>query len=652
MHMSCATILPATDRTSSTGGSNGIDAPSAFERYNELGLALLGGLLLLAGFITHLVDGPHALRLTLLACSAIATSTRTFPEAIESLRDLRLNVDVLMFVAAGGAAVLGAYEEGAFLLFLFGLGSAGQHLAVDRARRSIDALAQLAPDTALVVEENDETREVHVDEITADTILLLRPFDRIALDGVITDGASAIDESMLTGESVPVDKTIGDEVFAGTMNASGTIRMRVTRAAKDSTLARIMQLVQEAQQGKSSTQRFTDRIETFYVPAVFIIAILLLLIPPMLFDGAWATWFYRAMAFLTAASPCALAIGTPAATLCGIARGAQLGVLIKGGQYLDTLGTIDAVAFDKTGTLTRGQPEVVNVTAIDGMHEDDILATAAAIDRDITHPLADAIVDAATARDLEIPRADDVEQIPGVGARGTMNNHHIDVVKPSAVTDDHWPASLREQADIEAHEGRSLVLVCRDDVPIGLISLADQVRDEARTTIDRLHAMGVSKQLMLTGDHRATAEAVARTIDLDDVHADLKPDEKLHLIDELQSKHGDVAMVGDGTNDAPALARATVGVAMGAGSSDVALETADIAMIGSSLERLPDAIGLSRASRRIIMQNLIIALAVILIVAPLGALGIARLGLAVLLHEGSTIIVVLNSLRLLGYRAK
>ncbi|MCA9295947.1 MAG: HAD-IC family P-type ATPase, partial [Phycisphaerales bacterium] len=321
-------------------------------QYNELILALLGGVLLVAGWVTYLNDGPHAWRVALLALSAIVTSTRTFPEAIESLGTLRLNVDVLMFVAAGGAASLGHFEEGAFLLFLFGLGSAGEHLAVGRARRAIEALSSLAPDTANVIDDSGEIIARDVETIDVGTLILMRPFDRIALDGVIIDGQSAIDESMLTGESVPVDKTVGDDVFAGTMNSAGTIRVRVTKASSESTLARIMTLVQEAQEGRSATQRFTDRVESWYVPLVFVMTILLLVIPPMLFEQSWSMWFIRSMAFMTAASPCALAIGTPAAILCGIARSAQLGVLVKGGEYLETLGRIDAIAFDKTGTLT------------------------------------------------------------------------------------------------------------------------------------------------------------------------------------------------------------------------------------------------------------------------------------------------------------
>jgi len=620
-------------------------------RYNELGLALFGGALLLAGFLVHLGDGPHTLRLLLLGSCAVVTSTRTFPDAIASLRRLRLNVDVLMFVAAGGAASLGHHEEGAFLLFLFGLGSAGEHLAVGRARRAIEALYDLAPETAQVVDDDGTIVERAVESIEPGTTLVIRPFDRIPLDARIIDGNTSIDESMLTGESIPVEKTIDDDIFAGTMNGAGMVRAITTHRAGETTLARIMTLVEQAQEGRSATQRFTDRVEAWYVPFVFAATIVMLLVPPLLFDGAWATWFIRAMAFMTAASPCALAIGTPAAILCGIARSAQLGVLVKGGEYLESLGRLDAVAFDKTGTLTRGAPEVVDVIAVDGLAPMDVVARAAAIERDVVHPLADAIVRYADEHDADVLLARTVTQTPGIGAHAVVDDERIAVIKPSKTDGAVLPASLRDAMDAWTTAARTLVLVTRNDEPIGIIGLADHVRDEARDVVRQLRELGIEKQTLLTGDHVDTAKAVASQVGIDDVHADLSPEDKLHRIDALRERHGGVAMIGDGVNDAPALARATVGIAMGAAGTDAALETADIALMANALHRLPDAIGLSRAARRIIVQNLVIALSVIIVVAPLGALGYADLGLAVLLHEGSTIVVVINALRLLAYRA-
>ena len=615
----------------------------------ELTLAISGGVLLLAGFIVHLADGPAWLRIGLLALSAIATSTKTFPEALESLGKLRVNIDQLMFAAAAGAAALGHYEEGAFLLFLFGLGAAGEHIALSRARGAINALASLAPDTALVLDAAGATLETPVEDVDVGALVLVRPYDRVPLDADIVEGRSSIDESTITGESVPVEKQPGDPVFAGTMNTDAAIRIRVTRPSSDSTLARVLKLVAEAQEGKSTTQLLTDRVERWYVPFVFI-ATAGVLFTLLILDVAWGHAFYRSMAFMTAASPCALAIGTPAAVLCAVARAARLGVLFKGGGYLDTLAGVRAFAYDKTGTLTQGKPMLTDIIPADSISPDQLLALAAAVEAQATHPLADAIVAAARARNLTLPAATDASQIPGSGARARIGGAIIAVLKPAAVPPERWPGALRSAADTLASRGQTLTIVTRDDAPIGLISLADTIRPSAAPVVDTLRTLGIEHQIMLTGDNATTADHIASLIHLDEVHAELLPAEKLELIHRLVDRYRVVAMVGDGVNDAPALAAASIGIAMGAAGADVAMETADVALMGASLENLPRAVRLSRFARMIIRQNLVIALGVIAIVAPLGAMGVANLGIAVLLHEGSTIIVVLNSLRLLRFR--
>ncbi|USO00198.1 MAG: heavy metal translocating P-type ATPase [Phycisphaeraceae bacterium] len=619
----------------------------------QLALVLAGGMLLINGWMVHLLDGPDWLRVTLLALSALCTSTETFPEAIAALRRRQLDVDVLMFVAAAGAAALNHYEEGAFLLFLFGLGAAGEHLALSRARRSIKALTDVAPDTAAVLDEDGRESIVKVEEVRVGQRVLVRPFDRLPVDGVVTSGTSSVNQATLTGESTPVDKGEGDEVFAGSMNGEGRLIVEVTRASSDTTLARVIRLVEEAQASKSPTQLFTDKVERLYVPFVFLATLILIVLPPLLTELGWGICFYRAMAFLTAASPCALAIGTPAAILCGVARSAQIGVLVKGGAYLESLGRVNAIAFDKTGTLTRGRPAVTGITAAAGITEDDLLTLAAAVESQVTHPIADAVVEEASRRGLAIPSADDVRQVGGSGASGVVGGRRVTIGKPS---------SMPESASLDDRTGRAIesaleqgvtsVVVADESRVLGFLGIADELRPEAEPTLKELHRLGVRYVTMLTGDHTTAARAMAERAGLDDWHAELLPEDKLRVIDELNAKYGHVAMVGDGVNDAPALAKADIGIAMGAAGADVAMETADVVLMGSDLEHLPRAIALSRFAKSLIAQNLVIALGVIAVVSPLAALGYANLALAVLLHEGSTVVVVLNSLRLLRYGRK
>lgn len=638
---------------------------------SQLQLVSIAGVLLLTGALSHWFGVSAFVWAPMLLLSAVLSSTRTAPEAWESVRSFRVNIDVLMFAAATGAAALGHYEEGVFLLFLFGLGAAGEHAALDRAERAISSLAAMAPDTANVVDESTgNTTEIAVEAVSVGSVIIVRPFDRVPLDGSIIEGRSAVDESTLTGEPTPVDKAPGDQVFAGTMNSAGSLRVRVDKPASASTIARILEMVEAARSNASPVERFTERVERWYVPMVFVMTGFVLAIPPLLLSAEWGRSFYRSMAFMTAASPCALAIGTPAAILCGLARAAQLGVLIKGGAFLELLGRADAVAYDKTGTLTEGRPIVESVvadastlndvfnTAVRSNLADDefVLMLAAAVEREVTHPLADAIVDAAQAAELEVPEANDVSQIPGVGAEGVVRfgglSAKVGVVKPSAVSGLDESGVLADASRTLAETGASLVVVTIDGRPAGVVSLVDAPRAGSRRVIERMRTLGIRHQVMLTGDHDATARHVAQSLGLDSYHASLTPEEKLREIDRLKQEHGLVAMIGDGVNDAPALAEASVGVAMGAAGADVALETADVALMGSNLARLPDAVELSRAARGMIRQNMIIALGVIGIVAPLAAAGYASLGVAVLLHEGSTVVVVLNSLRLLGFKPR
>ncbi|MEX0774258.1 MAG: heavy metal translocating P-type ATPase [Phycisphaeraceae bacterium] len=671
-------------------------------------MAVLAGVFLLAGFLVYMLGGPQPIRLALLFVSYICGGFYPSQDTVRTLLRLRLDIDVLMFAAAFGAAALGHYEEGAMLLFLFSLGGAGENLAMNRARSAIQALTRLAPQTAMLILDSGERREVGVEELRIGDRVFVAPGQQVPADGNIVQGASAVNQAPITGESIPVEKTQGDPVFAGTLNGNGALEVQVLKRAQDNTLSKLIRMVEEAQSTKSPTQAFTDKVEQWYVPLVVVATVLVAVVPPLAgleprreHASDWAGWFYQAMAFLTAASPCALAIGTPAAVLSGIARAARSGVLIKGGIHLENLGRVRAIAFDKTGTLTMGRPRVTDVVPVGdetGRQGDEetrgqatdatrlagdaqrptaseisnsILALAAAVERGSRHPLAQAIVRAAEERGLTTLAAEQVEQTPGMGIRGNVEGRDIHVGRVSHA-DNGEVAALEEM-------GKTVVAVSEGQRMLALIALADEPRPGVNQMIAQLRALGIRQTIMLTGDNERTAAAIAKHVGIDQYEANLMPEQKLARIRELDREHGRVAMVGDGVNDAPALANATVGIAIGgagvspsttpgggageptsragedtsgAGGSDVAMETADIVILGKDLHRMAEAIGISRFSRHIILQNLLIALGVIAVVAPVAALGFAPISAAVLLHEGSTVLVVLNALRILRYRPK
>ena len=633
-------------------------------RETDIVMAVLAGLFLLAGFLVHVTGGPQEIRVALLLVSYVCGGFYPAQDMVKTLAEFKLDIDLLMFAAAFGAAALGHYEEGAMLLFLFSLGGAGERLAMNRARRAIKALADLTPQTAMLIQPDGSRREVPVEELRIGDRVLVAPGQRLPADGEIVSGDSAIDQSPITGESIPVDKAPGDNVFAGTINGDGTLTIGVGKLASDNTLAKVVRMVEEAQTTKSPTQLFTDKVETWYVPLVVIATVALIVIPPMLglsprreHTSDWAGWFYQAMAFLTAASPCALAIGTPAAVLSGIARAARGGMLVKGGAHLENLGRVRAIAFDKTGTLTFGRPEVTDaVPLVDDVDEQALLSLACAVESGSRHPIAEAIVQSAEARGLSWTMAEDIDQTPGIGISGVVNGRSITVGRPNSFDETLAGVGVMRQRAIELEDaGRTVVAVSDHERILGLIGLADRARPEAKQMIADLKQLGVRHTIMLTGDNQRTAAAIARSVGIDEYVAELMPEDKVSKVRELDKRFGRVAMVGDGVNDAPAMANATVGIAIGgaAGSaSDVALETADIALLADDLGKLPDAMGVSRFARKIIVQNLVIALGVIAVLSPLAALGGTPIATAVLFHEGSTVLVVVNSLRILGYRKR
>ena len=624
-----------------------------YARNKELVWSLIAGALLVVAWVGERWLGlPAAAAIALYAASYAFGGFDLVRHWLGGLRKGRVtfDIDLLMLLAAIGAAILGEWAEGAFLLFLFSLAHALEHYALDRARGAIRALADLAPATARV-QRGDQIVEVPVEEVAAGETVVVRPAERIPVDGEVRSGRSVVNQAPITGESVPVEKAPGDEVFAGTIDGDGALQVTTTRVAGDRTLDRVVQLVEEAQTQKAPTQRFTERFERIFVPAVLVADLLLIVLPPLLGFWDWGTSFYRGMALLVASSPCALALGTPSAVLAGIAQAARNGVLIKGGAHLENLGTLRAIAFDKTGTLTVGEPRVTDLVPAPGTNEGELLAVAAAVERHSQHPLAEAVVRYASERRVTVPEAGDLESITARGVRSVVGEEVVEIGNLRLWEEAGVEVSedVRRAVETLQHAGRSTMAVRHGERWLGVIGVADRPREGVRAVLERLRGMGIGTLAMLTGDNRGVGEAIAREVGVDEVRAELLPEDKVTAIREMLAEHGQVAMIGDGVNDAPALANATVGIAMGGAGTAVALETADIALMGDDLGKLPFALGLSRKARGIIRQNLYISLSVIAVLILATTTGVFGIGPAVLVHEGSTLVVIANALRLLGY---
>lgn len=636
----------------------GVAAKSGwYTRNRELAWSLASGTLLFAGWMLDQKQwGANSVVLALFAGAYVFGARDNVGHLIGDLRrgKFHFNIDLLMVVAAVGAASIGEWAEGALLLFLFSLGHALEHYAMGRARHAIEALAELAPQTALVLRDGRE-EQLAIGQVRPGDQVIVKPGERVSVDGTIREGRSAVNQAPITGESVPVDKTPGDKVFAGTVNGEGALVIDVAVAVGDRTLDRVIKLVSEAQTLKAPTQRFTDRFERVFVPTVLVADVLLIVVPPVLGWWTWYESFYRAMALLVAASPCALALGTPAAVLSGIAQAARNGVLIKGGAHLEALGAIRSLALDKTGTLTVGEPAVTDLIAMTGVNDSLLLANAAAVEQRSQHPLARAVVRAAAARNLTVPAAGEMTSVMARGVRAPVNGAVVEVGRALLFEDAGVvvPTEVGEAvAKLEAL-GRSTMIVRRaGHAPefLGVLGIADEPRANAKATLALLRRAGIQRIVMLTGDNAGVGSAVGTAVGVDEVRASLLPEDKVTAIRELAA-HGPVAMVGDGVNDAPALAHATVGIAMGGAGTAAALETADVALMGDDLGRLPFAIGLSRQSRAIIKQNLLISLAVITILVIATMTGWVGIGPAVVVHEGSTLVVIINALRLLRFNS-
>ena len=588
-------------------------------------------------------------------------------EAAKKIAKGGFDIDFLMIAAAIGAAYIGSWAEGALLLFLFSLGHALEHYAMNKAKKSIEALNKLSPKTALI-KKNGKLTEIAIDDLKIKDVIVVKPNSKIAADGVIISGSSSIDQAPITGESMPVDKTYIEHtdnlpefkninkkhiVFTGSINGDGSLEVLVLKLSKDSTVARLIKMVSEVETQKSPTQRITKKFEKWYVPIV-ILLVFLLCFAYLIIDESFNTSLYRAITVLVAASPCALAISTPSAVLSGIARAAQKGVLIKGGKALEDLGEITTIAFDKTGTLTEGKPKLTNVIPINNYNEIEFVTLVLEVESLSNHPLAKAIVnDIITKYNIEPQNnATNVNAIQGKGIEALYNSNKVLIGN----------VNLMESACIKVEEaviskmqnllslGQTVMIVAIKNEIIGLISVMDLPRETAANTLKQLKEIGIKHMIMLTGDHQNVGDAIAKQIGLTEAKGNLLPEDKVTEIKKLIKQFNKIAMVGDGVNDAPAMALSTVSVAMGAAGSDVALETADVALMSDKIENLPFLIGLSRQSKRTIKQNIFISLGVVALLVPVTILGLTNIGLAVAFHEGSTIVVVLNALRLLRYK--
>ena len=587
------------------------------------------------------------------AIAIIAGGALVFPKALRSFKTFSLDMNALMTVAVAGAVAIGEHAEGAAVVFLFSLSELLESWSVGRARTAIQALMQLAPDTALV-RRDGKVREVSASEVAVGETIFVKSGQKVPLDGTILKGSSAIDQAPITGESMPVEKKEGDPVYAGTINCEGSLEIQTTRAAGDTTLSRIIKMVEEAQQQKAPAQRFVDVFAKYYTPAVMVLALLVGLVPPLLFNAVWMDWIYRALVLLVIACPCALVISTPVSIVSGLTAMARRGVLIKGGAYLETLGSLRALAVDKTGTITEGKPRVLDVIALDGAPAVDIVRIAAAIDVHSTHPLAQAVVRHAEESKVTFDPAGNYKAKTGRGAEATIGGHDYFVgnhrlAHELGVCSEELETML---AEIET-DAKSVVLVghrphadCKGEV-LGVLTVGDAIRPNAAEAVRLLHDAGIRKVVMLSGDNSRTANAIARQAGIDEAQGDLLPEDKIEQVKKLAANFGSVGMIGDGVNDAPALAAASVGIAMGAAGTDTAIETADVALMRDDLMMVSEAICLGRRTLGVIRFNIAFALGIKAVFLILALLGHTSLWLAVLADTGATLFVIVNALRLL-----
>jgi Zn2+/Cd2+-exporting ATPase len=578
-----------------------------------------------------------------IASGGLAIWRRT----VSALRVRSLDINVLMTIAVIGAIAIGHYSEAATVIFLFAVSQVLEAQTLDRARRAIRALMDLAPVDALVRDAAGE-RRVDVNLVAPGTVIVIKPGEKIPLDGDVTAGRSAVNQAPITGESLPIDKAPGDAVFAGTINGRGALEVRVTRERRDTTLAKIIHLVERAQAQRAPSQALVERFARIYTPAVILLALAVVVVPPLALHAGWHDWIYRGLVLLVVSCPCALVISTPVSIVAALAGAARKGVLIKGGAHLERTSQVRCIAFDKTGTLTRGAVEVVDVVALDGVGASAILGLAASVEQRSEHPIGHAIVRHAAACGVTPAPADAVRALAGRGAEGDVAGARVLLGNHRLFEERHLCSdALHDRLEAINATGRTTVLVARDGEPIGIIAVADRPREAARDVVDLLRQQGIGAVVMLTGDGQTTARAIANELGVDEVRSELLPEDKVAAVEDLRRRYGSVAMIGDGVNDAPALASADVGIAMGVAGSDAALETADVALMTDDLLKIPYTIRLSRATVRNIKANLAISMVMKAAFVVAAVAGVATLWMAVLADTGASIIVIANALRLL-----
>ncbi|MGG3233697.1 heavy metal translocating P-type ATPase [Priestia flexa] len=582
------------------------------------------------------------------AASILIGGYSLFIKGLKNLSRLQFDMNTLMTIAIIGAAIIGEWGEGATVVILFAVSEALERYSMDKARQSIESLMDIAPKEALIRRGNDEMM-VHVDDIQVGDIMIVKPGQKLAMDGLVIKGTSTLNQAAITGESVPVTKTIDDEVFAGTLNEEGLLEVKVTKRVEDTTLSKIIHLVEEAQAERAPSQAFVDKFAKYYTPAIVILALLIAVVPPLLFGGDWSEWIYQGLAVLVVGCPCALVVSTPVAVVTAIGNAARNGVLIKGGIHLEEAGALKAIAFDKTGTLTKGIPAVTDIVTYGG-NENELMTITAAIEKGSQHPLASAIIRKAEENGLNFNGVsiEEFQSITGKGVKAKVNNEMYYVGSPNLFEELHGNIeSDRKQKIAEMQtQGKTVMVLGTEKEILSLIAVADEMRESSKEVISKLNQIGI-ETVMLTGDNQRTAAAIGKQVGVSNIKADLLPEDKLNFIKELRGKHQSVAMVGDGVNDAPALAASTVGVAMGGAGTDTALETADIALMSDDLSKLPYTIKLSRKALVIIKQNITFSLAIKLVALLLVMPGWLTLWIAIFADMGATLLVTLNSLRLL-----
>jgi len=604
-------------------------------------------LLVVSWFLGEQYGEEHILPTIGYAASILIGGYSLFIKGLKNLSRLQFDMNTLMTIAIIGAALMGEWGEGATVVILFAISEALERYSMDKARQSIESLMDIAPKEALI-RRGIEEMMIHVDDIQVGDIMIVKPGQKLAMDGLVVKGTSTLNQAAITGESVPVTKTIDDEVFAGTLNEEGLLEVKVTKRVEDTTLSKIIHLVEEAQAERAPSQAFVDKFAKYYTPAIVILALLIAVVPPLL-GGDWSEWIYQGLAVLVVGCPCALVVSTPVAVVTAIGNAAKNGVLIKGGIHLEESGALKAIAFDKTGTLTKGIPAVTDIVTYGG-NENELMTITAAIEKGSQHPLASAIMRKAEENGLNFNgvTVEEFQSITGKGVKAKVNSEMYYVGSPNLFEELHGIIeSGRKQKITEMQtQGKTVMVLGTEKEILSLIAVADEMRESSKTVISKLNNMGI-ETVMLTGDNQRTAKAIGKQVGVSDIKADLLPEDKLNFIKELRGKHQSVAMVGDGVNDAPALAASTVGVAMGGAGTDTALETADIALMSDDLSKLPYTIKLSRKALVIIKQNITFSLAIKLLALLLVMPGWLTLWIAIFADMGATLLVTLNSLRLL-----